>query len=335
MTKQEAESIIKGEKSFDQVFEAQTSQPEANETVEPVENTEPTATETDNVDTSNQSGTEEETSVSSDKVDEPEKLKDDAKNTKVKKYSQIEKQRHAFAKEKDRRREVEARLSAKQKEIEELQEKLKKYEGLKLEHFNGDNEAYTDYKIDQRMNSERVSRLQSEYNQEQMAMQAEEAQKIAEYRLQTNFPEEESRNKYQSLIQQAETDYASMHPEIGYEKFSDFLLSEQDRTVIQFLQDSDNSPKLIRHFIHKPEAALRIMQMRNPYNKIVELKQLENRMLQYERVQASKQKTVQPKRELPNTGKVVTTSTINNGVDWSKPFSKQDAVNYFKNKNKQ
>lgn len=334
MTKQEAESIIKGEKSFDQVFEAQPSQPEATETVEPADNTETAAVETDNTDTSSEPVKEEETSVSPESNDGPENPKETKKDTKGKKYSPIEKQRHAFAQEKNKRREIQAKLDAKQKEIEELQEKLKKYEGLKLEHFNGDNEAYTDYKIDQRMGNEKVARLQSEYDQERYAMQAEEAAQIAEYRLQTCFPQEEDRNKYQDLIQKAESSYATMHPEIGYERFSDFLLSEQDRTVLQYLQDSDNSPKLIRHFIHKPEAALKIMQMRNPYNKIVELKQLENRMLQYERVQQSKAKTVQPKRELPDTGKVVTTNTINNGVDWSKPFSKADAVNYFKNKNK-
>lgn len=325
MDKFEAEALISGAKTYDEIMgSSETSQPTDTDKDSTVDNTDSTVAETAQADTSVSSGKEEGNSVSSDDVNEPEKPKDEGKNKKV--YSQIEKQRHAFAKEKDKRREVEARLNAKQKEIEELQEKLKKYEGLKLEHFNGDNDAYTDYKIDQRMGNEKVTRLKNEYNQEAYAMQAEEAQQIADYRLQVNFPDEQERNQYQNLIMNAETNYANMHPEIGYEKFSDFLLSEKDRTLISYLQDSDNSPKLLRHFIHKPEVALKIMQMRNPYNKIVELKQLENRMMQHERVMASKGKKLnEPKRELPNTGKVVTNTNMNSGFDWNKPLSKKDA----------
>lgn len=334
MTKQEAEAIMNGSKKYDDFNVSTDSQPEVTSEPSTVDDTESTAVKTDETDTSETPVKEEENSVSSEPDTTLEKGKTEVKDKKVKTYSPIEKQRHAFAKEKDRRREVQAKLDDKLKEIEELKAKLKKYEGLSLENFNGDNEAYTDYKIDQRLGNEQVSRMQKEYDSEAMAIQQEEAAQIAEYRLQTNFPEEVERNNYQNLIMRAENDYASMHPEIGYERFSDFLLSEKDRTLISYLQDSDNSPKLIRHFIHKPEVALKIMQMKNPYNKIVELKQLENRMLQYERVQSAKNKKLETKRELPNTGKVVTNSNMNTGFDWSKPMSKKDAEAYMRGRGK-
>lgn len=326
MTKSEAEAIINGSKTIEDFNETQTSQPVESSEPSTVDDTESTAVNTDETDTSSEPVRDEENSVSTYTDVTPEKGKADVKSKKGKNYSPIEKQRHAFAKEKDRRREAQAKLGAKMKEIEALKAKLKKYEGLSLENFNGDNEAFTDYKIDQRLDNEKVTRMQAEYDQEAYRAQAEEANQIAEYRLQTNFPDEDERNKYQNLIMNAESNYGTMHPEIGYERFSEFLMSEPDRTVISYLQDSDNSPKLIRHFIHKPEAALRIMQMRNPYNKIVELKQLENRMMQHERVMASKGKQLNTtKRELPNTGKIVTNSNMNTGFDWNKPLSKTDA----------
>lgn len=338
MTKHEAEAYISGAKTIDEVDVEQTSQPAETETTSTVDNTTSTVDETAKSDTSNDEpgndNPNEETVVSSNDTSNPEKI-DASKvenKAKGKSYTPEEKQKHAFMKEKNKRKELQAKFDAKQKEIEELQAKLKKYEGLTKENFKGDEDAYTDYKIDQRYDREKVDRLQKELSDEEHLARMEEAQQIAEYRLQTSYPDENERNQYQNLVMNAETNYAAMHPEIGYSKFSDFLNSEKDKTIIQFLQDSDNSPKLIRHFIHKPEVALKIMSMRNPYNKIVELKQLENRMLQHERMMTSQSKlqAKTPKRELPNTGKVVS-NTNNTQTDYDRPWSKKEAEDWIRN----
>lgn len=329
-TKADAEAFMSGSKTFEEIETPATSQPSEVSTDSPVDNVESTAANTDKAETSIESGVEEETSTSSDVTENPEKVESKPENKKGQKtYSAEEKQKHAFAKEKNKRKEVQSKLDAKLKEIEELKAKIAKYEGLTKENFSGDENAFTDYKIDQRFNKEKVDRLQKEYDSEEAIARREEAEQIAAYRLETNYPDEAERNKYTNLIMRAETDYASMHPEIGYSKFSEFLTSEKDKTILQYLQDSDNSPRLIRHFIHKPEAALKIMQMRNPYNKIVELKQLENRMLQHDRVVAAKAKVQAPqKQELPDTGKVVTNTTINNSMNWEKPMSRAEAEAY-------
>lgn len=333
MTKYEAEQIIRGEKTYDEVDSQPSSEMDLNSSVD---NTTSSATETapvENTSDNEQVDTlpKEETVVSSDNTDSLEKVEDNVQNKK-KSYTPEEKQRHAFMKEKNKRKEIQSKLEAKQKEIEELQEKLKKYEGLTKEHFKGDDDAYTDYKIDRRYDQEKVERLQKEYDEESYRAQMEEAQQIADYRLQTNYPDENERNQYQNLVMRAESDFATLHPEIGYEKFSEFLKSEKDRTIIQYLQDSDNSPKLIRHFIHKPEVALKIMTMRNPYNKIVELKQLENRMLQFERMKSISNVKIQPtKKELPNTGKVVSNSNNKSQLDYDRPWSKKECEEWLRN----
>lgn len=332
MTKYEAEQIIRGEKTYDEVDSQPSSEMDLNSSVD---NTTSSATETAPVENTSESEQnalpKEETVVSSDNTDNLEKVEDSVQNKK-KSYTPEEKQRHAFMKEKNKRREIQSKLDAKQKEIEELQEKLKKYEGLTKEHFKGDDDAYTDYKIDRRYDQEKVERLQKEYDEEAYLAQMEEAQQIADYRLQTNYPDENERNQYQNLVMRAESEFANIHPEIGYDKFSDFLKSEKDRTIIQYLQDSDNSPKLIRHFIYKPEVALKIMSMRNPYNKIVELKQLENRMLQHERMKAISNVKIQPtKKELPNTGRVVSNSNNKSQLDYDRPWSKKECEEWLRN----
>lgn len=323
-SKRDAEAYLNGDKTFEELSnDTETSQPsETNETstAEDAASTvsvQPTADEPHEP-----TSTEEKTASSAPEVN-PEKVETEDKNKKKgKPYTQEEKTRHAFAKEKSRRKAVEAELA-------DLKEKLKKYEGLSLEHFKNDQEAYNDYKLDRRFDEEKVKRLETE----QAELVNEEAAETARRRVEACFPDEAEQTKYQNLIARAESDFSSMHPEVGTKSFSEFLLSEKDHSVISYLQDSENAPKLIRHFIYKPEAAQKIMSMSNPYKKFIELQQLENRMLMHERLVA--QKAEQPKIEkkvLPNTGKIVQNNKMNTGdeIDWTKPMSKRDAEAYFK-----
>lgn len=319
MTKEEAVSVINGEKTIDSTLGTQTSQPE--EQVETVteENTTPseeTKTEVPEDNDGNNEAVE----------DVPEKDVEDKTSRKKKTYTPLQKQQYAFKMQKARWRKAEERNAQQAEEIEKLKAELEKYKGLTLEDFGNDQQKYLDYQVDQRMGRERVNSMTEQLDYQRRQMEMQEASEIANERLMNCYPDEVEREKYQNLIQNAETNFAEMHPEIGYEKFSDFLLSEKDRSVLNYLQDSDNAPKLIRHFIHKPEAALKIMTMRNPYNKFIELKQLENRMMQHERI--VKNKMVPQKKVLPDTGKTLNNNTIDTGFDWSKPMTKADAIAY-------
>ena len=187
-------------------------------------------------------------------------------------------------------------------------------------------DAYIDYKTDRKVDAAELNRLKDE----EQAARMEEAIQAAEQKEIDCFPDEAERSKYKQLITKAETSFATMHPELGFNKFSDLLLAEHDQSIIQYLQDSPNAPKLIKHFIYKPEAALSIMGKQNQYLKMIELRQLENRLLQHERIISSKSKPV-VKKELPNTGKVVTNQTsVSNDDIWNRPWSKKDAERYMR-----
>lgn len=322
-SQRDAEAFLNGEKTYEELSnDSGTSQPtETNETstaddAASTVSEQPTSDEPQETPTST-----EETTASSAADDSPEKVDTEDKNKKKgKPYTKEQKTQHAFAKEKSRRKAVEAELA-------ELKEKLKKYEGLSLKHFNDDQDAYNDYKMDRRFDEEKVKRLESE----QAELVNEEAAETARRRVEACYPDEADQAKYQNLIARAESDFSSMHPEIGTKSFSEFLLSEKDHSVISYLQDSDNAPKLIRHFIHKPEVAQKIMSMSNPYKKFIELQQLENRMLMHERLAAQKAEHKVEKKVLPNTGKITQASTMSTSDDLlsKSSWSTKDAMKYF------
>lgn len=334
MNYSDAVSVIKGEKTLDSTLATQDSQPEVPMEQEvPLEKNE---TEANTAAPEENNGEFPEGSESTEDgneeaaIDAPEKGNKGKTSKKKRDYTPMEKQRYAFKLQKARWQKAEAALKAQEEENEKLKAELEKYKGLTLEDFGNDQEKYMDYKLDQRMGRERLDSMTKQVEDQRMQMQMQEAAEMANERLMNCFPDEAERDKYQALIQNAESRFAEMHPEIGFEKFSDFLLSEKDRSVLQYLQDSDNAPKLIRHFIHKPEAALRIMTMRSPYSKFIELKQLENRMMQHERI--VKNKTVAPaKKTLPDIGKTLNNNAIESGPDFSRPWSKQDAINWIAN----
>ena len=324
-SKADAEAFLNGEKTYEELSnDTGTSQPDETKETSTADDAastvsvQPTADEPQETETSS---TEENTASSAAEVN-PEKVNTEDKNKKKgKSYTKEQRTQHAFAKEKSRRRAVEAELA-------DLKEKLKKYEGLSLEHFKNDQEAYNDYKLDRRFDEEKVKRLESE----QAELVNEEAAEVARMRVEACYPDEAEQAKYQNLIARAESNFESMHPEIGCKSFSEFLLQEKDRAIISYLQDSDNAPKLIRHFINKPEVAQRIMSMSNPYKKFFELQQLENRMMLHDRMTKQTATPKVEKKVLPNTGKVVQTNTVNSGneIDWTKPMTKREAEAYFK-----
>ena len=116
-------------KSFDEVESMNgTSQPQVDETksqeVKPEENSlggnvEPSTTETATAETSEEKPVKEETSTSPVTEENPEKVESVEKETK-KVPTQQEKIAHSFAREKAKRKEAQAKLDAKVKEIEAL-----------------------------------------------------------------------------------------------------------------------------------------------------------------------------------------------------------------------
>lgn len=252
-----------------------------------------------------------------DKDQSNDQSKSEASNDKVntesnKKYTRAERQKHAFKVQRDKLKESKAR-------IKELEDKLAKYDGLDKDKFDSE-DKYIDYKIDMKSDKRELERLKNE----QTAQQMEYANDLAEQRIKNNFSDEKEEQEYRQLLDVAMNNFDRLHPEYGIKNFAD-LVSE-DRTVLEYLADSDNAPRLIRHFIAKPESLLKIMRLSSPLNKHAALDKMEQSMMAYYR---SKNITKKP---LPSTGRVVNNKMTTVNTDkWNKKWSAADALNYLKN----
>ena len=255
-----------------------------------------------------------------DKSNDKSKSKSEASNDNVttesnnnnKKYTRAERQKHAFKVQRDKLKESKAR-------IKELEDKLAKYDGLDKDKFDSE-DKYIDYKIDMNSDKRELERLKNE----QTAQQMEYANDLAEQRIKNNFSNEQEEQEYRQLLDVAMNNFDRLHPEYGIKNFAD-LVSE-DRTVLEYLADSDNAPRLIRHFIAKPESLLKIMRLSSPLNKHAALDKMEQSMMAYYR---SKNITKKP---LPSTGRVVNNKMTTVNTDkWNKKWSAADALNYLKN----
>ena len=236
----------------------------------------------------------------------------ESNNNNNKKYTRAERQKHAFKVQRDKLKESKAR-------IKELEDKLAKYDGLDKDKFDSE-DKYIDYKIDMNSDKRELERLKNE----QTAQQMEYANDLAEQRIKNNFSNEQEEQEYRQLLDVAMNNFDRLHPEYGIKNFAD-LVSE-DRTVLEYLADSDNAPRLIRHFIAKPESLLKIMRLSSPLNKHAALDKMEQSMMAYYR---SKNITKKP---LPSTGRVVNNKMTTVNTDkWNKKWSAADALNYLKN----
>lgn len=242
-----------------------------------------------------------------------------AKTPSKKKYTKEDRTKHAFKLEKDKRRALKEQLDNSNKRITELEEKLSKYKDLKEDDFKS-KDAYIDYKVDMATDTKSLSALREQQQSQMYAY----AQEVNETKLKNNFNDEE-RAQYEHLLDVAQHDFRKLHPEYGVDNFADILL--KDEAVVEYLADSDNSPRMIRHFIAKPESLIRIMSITNPTQKVIALNDMEKAMMRYFNSQSKKKQ-----KQLPSTGNIVT-NTMNktNTAIWDKKWSKQDAMDYIRN----
>ena len=271
-----------------------------------------------NKDDKSQDNVEDKASINNeDSVSDAKNSDDKVKKTSSKKrYSKEERQKHAFKLQRDK-------LKESQNRIKELEEKLSKYDGLSKDKFDKD-EDYIDYKVDMSSDKRELERLK----QERIQQQIEYAKDVSEQRILDNFTDSQEQEEYRKLLNIATHNFSALHPEYGIDNFADLIA--EDKTVLEYLADSDNAPRLIRHFIAKPESLLKIMRMTSPLNKHAALDKMEQAMVNYFRTKNVKVKPLQ------STGRVVN-NRINNTSDtdkWNKKWSAQDALNYIKQRGK-
>lgn len=271
-----------------------------------------------NKDDKSQDNVEDKASINNeDSVSDAKNSDDKVKKTSSKKrYSKEERQKHAFKLQRDK-------LKESQNRIKELEEKLSKYDGLTKDKFEKEDD-YIDYKVDMSSDKRELERLK----QERIQQQIEYAKDVSEQRILDNFSDSQEQEEYRKLLNIATHNFSALHPEYGIDNFADLIA--EDKTVLEYLADSDNAPRLIRHFIAKPESLLKIMRMTSPLNKHAALDKMEQAMVNYFRTKNVKVKPLQ------STGRVVN-NRINNTSDtdkWNKKWSAQDALNYIKQRGK-
>ena len=271
-----------------------------------------------NKDDKSQDNVEDKASINNeDSVSDAKNSDDKVKKTSSKKrYSKEERQKHAFKLQRDK-------LKESQNRIKELEEKLSKYDGLSKDKFEKEDD-YIDYKVDMSSDKRELERLK----QERIQQQIEYAKDVSEQRILDNFTDSQEQEEYRKLLNIATHNFSALHPEYGIDNFADLIA--EDKTVLEYLADSDNAPRLIRHFIAKPESLLKIMRMTSPLNKHAALDKMEQAMVNYFRTKNVKVKPLQ------STGRVVN-NRINNTSDtdkWNKKWSAQDALNYIKQRGK-
>lgn len=320
MTAEEAIKVTNGSATLNQdgtVCESDTTKVD-NMEVDSSATVEDKSIDKDNDKSKSKSNSTSDEVVSSVEDNDNDNSKSEASNDNVttesnnKKYTRAERQKHAFKVQRDKLKESKAR-------IKELEDKLAKYDGLDKDKFDSE-DKYIDYKIDMKSDKRELERLKNE----QTAQQMEYANDLAEQRIKNNFSNEQEEQEYRQLLDVAMNNFDRLHPEYGIKNFAD-LVSE-DRTVLEYLADSDNAPRLIRHFIAKPESLLKIMRLSSSLNKHAALDKMEQSMMAYYR---SKNITKKP---LPSTGRVVNNKMTTVNTDkWNKKWSAADALNYLKN----
>jgi hypothetical protein len=127
------------------------------------------------------------------KPEEDEKKPSDDKPKPKKKYTHEERVAHAFSIEKQKRKEQHAKDRAR---IKELEEKLKKYEGLSLKDFQDNVENDTNYRLEERDMQNEVKATKERVEREE----AEEMAKETERRVNLSFESEDERDDYNELL---------------------------------------------------------------------------------------------------------------------------------------
>jgi len=220
------------------------------------------------------------------KSDKESTEKSEKKLPPSKRYSSQERMNHAFAKEKEKRRKL-------QEENKALREQLKKYEGLKLDDFNGNVDDYTNWKLEERDMQNRIRSNEEYLKESEDRAFAEETQR----RIDLSFDTEEEKEEYNKLIR-----------ENGAKFYECLRKYDPDNEVLNFLNRKDKYPKVLKELMDLSTGALQfVFQDPDPDEIHDNIRALYKRIVKGET--STQETTPAPKQEakpLPVIGKQVT-----------------------------
>lgn len=236
-------------------------------------------------------------------VENPEKDKEksDKKIPPKQKYSHAERVAHAFSIEKQKRKEQHAKDQAR---IKELEDRLKKYEGLKLEDFgeNGQSE-YLDWKLDERDMRNEVKQTKERIEREE----AEDLQKETERRIALSFEDEDEREEYNELIRKNGNDFRE-----ALDKY------DPEGVVLGYLSSVEKYPLVLRELMTNMETLGKVFKDADPTIRRINLHKIAQDIINGKKepetkpvtetkaVVAEQPKPEPPKPAIPVIGKQVT-----------------------------
>jgi hypothetical protein len=201
-----------------------------------------------------------------------------------------------------------------------LKEQLLKFSAVNVDSLKNDPEKLMDLKLAKNNIQTQMKNIEAQRKaaqEEQDELEAENANRIYQERVNACFTDEAEKNHYNTLMAN------------GREKFVAYLQqTDPEGAILQYLDDCDISPLMVRTLMTKPDILRSVVEKRNPISKAIELKSLENRIMLARRLKqtsgAPKANTTPPAKKLPSTG----SQTNPNGGSTPDPVRDQ---NYWKN----
>lgn len=203
-----------------------------------------------------------------------------------------QKRNYAFAKEKQKRREQKEYYES---QLKELKSELDKYKGLKKDDFKGDDDAYIEYKLDQRLKAEQVKQLEM-HNQE---VQKEYEDLEIQDRMENSFSTPEEKDEYMVTLEKYGPVFLSYLEQKG---------EDVTNTVLSTIDHMPQYPKVMNKLLKDGDAVDYITSSSDPYV-------IKQRFYAYAKKILNPPK---PKAKLPIIGKQVSNnhSISNSKVDW-------------------
>lgn len=223
--------------------ETDTSTPEPKE--EPKPDTAETKPE-EKKEPEDKAGVEQKEKPEEKKPEEDEKKPSDEKPKPKKKYTHEERVAHAFSIEKQKRKEQHAKDRAR---IKELEEKLKKYEGLSLKDFQDNVENYTNYRLEERDMQNEVKTTKERIEREE----AEEMARETERRVNLSFATEDERDDYNELIRNN-----------GPQFYEALQKADPNGVVLDYLNSVEKYPIVLRKLMTDMDALKHVFRDKDP-----------------------------------------------------------------------
>lgn len=190
-----------------------------------------------------------------------------------------------------------------QKLISDYDAKIKSLQ-QELETYKNKSEKTVSDEVDERLNAYQLSQLNAAKEQAEQ----EDFEILNNERIEFCFPNENDRDRYRQLVDNG-----------GVKLVKTLEARDPENAILSYLDDCDVAPLLIQVLMTKPEIRNNILSKRSPYNKVLAMENLANRLLQAKKIVDGKAKVTEKKNKLPNIGKVTTADKSPSLPDKSNP----------------